>query len=85
MLKETEEAIVFFCDISSLVACQLGGPNYAYERMCKRSKSSKGMRLIIELASLNGFSLLHHAPRKISDTPNHTAGFLPNDPGTLRK
>ena len=40
---------------------------------------------VIELASLNGFSLLYHARRKISDTPNHTAGFLPNDPGTLRE
>ena len=62
-----------------------GGADYAYERMCIRSKSFEGMRLIIELASLNGFSLLYHAPRKILDTPNHTAGFLLNDPGTLRK
>ena len=62
-----------------------GGDDYAYERMRVRSKSFEGMRLIIELALLNGFSLLYHAPRKISDTPNHTAGFLPNDPDTVSK
>ena len=62
-----------------------GGADYAYERMCIRSKSFEDMRLIIELASLKGFSVLYHAPRKILDTPNHTAGFLPNDPGTVRK
>ena len=60
-------------------------PDYTYERMCIRSKSFEVMILIIGLASLNGFSLLYHAPRKILDTPNHTAGFLPNDPGTVRK
>ena len=86
MLKETEEAISIFCDILSLIACQLGGgADYAYERMCIRFKSSEDMRLMIELASLSGFSLRYHAPRKISDIPNHTAGFLPIDPGTLRK
>ena len=49
-----------------------------------RSNSFEGMRLIIQLAALNFFLLLHHAPGRISGTSNHTAGFLPNDPGAVR-
>ena len=50
-----------------------------------RSKSFEDMRLILELAALNCCLLLYHAPRRISGTSNQTAGFMPNDPGTVRK
>ena len=43
------------------------------------------MTLIVELAALNCFLLLYHAPGRISGTPNLTAGFLPDDPGAVRK
>ena len=53
--------------------------------MGESSKTLEYMRLIIELAALNCFLLLYHAPGGISGTSNHTAGFLPlNDSGTLR-
>ena len=51
--------------------------------MGTRSKFFEGMRLTIELAVLNCFLLLYHAPGRISGTSNQTAGFLPNDPGTV--
>ena len=53
--------------------------------MSIRSKSFEGMRLIDELAALNCFLLLYHAPGRISGTSNHTAGFLPKDPYTVRR
>ena len=55
------------------------------KRMGTRSKSFEGIWLILELAALNCFLLLYHAPGRISGTSNQTADFLPNDPGIVRK
>ena len=55
------------------------------KQMDIRFKSVEGMRLTIELAALNCFSLLYHAPGRVSGTSNHTRGFLPNVPGTVPK
>ena len=43
------------------------------------------MRLIVELASINCFLLLYHAPGRISGISNDTAGFFTNDPGAVRR